>query len=88
MDKNSPVMALIEWVDSITAQPGWRWLEDAKDSPSLSHCKTIGWIIKEDAQEIRLAETISILDDDCQVNGVIAIPVKAITARKTLTFSA
>ena len=80
-------MAFIEWVDSISAEPGWCWIEDAKASPPLSHCKTIGWIINEDDQEVRLAETISTLDDDFQVNGVIAIPVKAIINRKSLTIS-
>lgn len=91
MAKNSPdqiVMALIEWVDSISAEPGWRWLDDAVDSPPLSHCKTIGWIINENDEEVRLAETISTLKDDYQVNGVIAIPVKSIIRREVLTSSA
>ena len=79
-------LVLVEWVDSFHLEAGWHWLEDLPER-RLGHCHSVGWVIREDDEQISLSETISDVGDSHQVSGIVTIPVCAITKRKTLTSS-
>ena len=74
MKKNKPVV--IHWLDSFGVSTDW-------DSPSKVKFKpvktqSVGWILKETKQYIRLAPNRTMRKNG-QVLGVIAIPRGAIT---------
>ena len=64
----------VEWIDAI-ADNGWSKMDDCED---VSHCKTIGYLIKETEEGICLASTIS--EKEC--NARITIPKQWIKRKK------
>ena len=74
----------VEWVDSFQLAAGWHWLEDLPEH-GLSRCHSVGWLIKEDENQIFVAETISEVEDGHQVAGVLVVPVCSIVEKKVLT---
>jgi len=75
----TPPLLRVEWVDAATLD-GWRGREDVLRSPGVAVCVTVGFLIHEDASELRLAQTVS----DGSVNGVMSIPVGMVKSRKRL----
>lgn len=68
----SPKLFYIEWLDAL-AQGEWH--EPKKED---LHCKTIGFIVYEDEQQIELAGTIT----DGMCNNSITLPKQMILKRK------
>ena len=75
-------LVAVEWMDSAQAQSGWRWLSEANLNVHL--CRSVGWLIGEDDELLRLAQTVSAIGDDYQVCGVMAIPIAPSLAAKLL----
>jgi hypothetical protein len=62
-------LVLIEWLDAVTDDAGWKKIEDVKKTrPPV--CKSVGWILKETKTHITIAATIH--GDDC--DGDVTIP--------------
>lgn len=78
-------LVAVEWMDSAQAESGWRWLSEANLNVHL--CRSVGWLIGEDDELLRLAQTVSAIGDDYQVCGVMAIPIRAIVGREAITSS-
>jgi len=68
-------LVLIEWLDAL-AQGEWH---EAKREDL--HCKTVGFVVYEDAQQIELAGTIT----EGMCNNSITIPKQMIVKRKAIT---
>lgn len=68
----SPKLIYIEWLDAL-AQGEWH---EAKKEDL--HCKTIGFLVYEDEQQIELAGTIT----DGMCNNSITLPKQMILKRK------
>jgi hypothetical protein len=68
-------LVLIEWLDAL-AQGEWH---EAKREDL--HCKTVGFVVYEDAQQIELAGTIT----EGMCNNSITIPKQMIVTRKAIT---
>jgi len=79
-----PRLVLVEWLDSRSPEPGWRYLEDG-DMPSHCKCVSVGYLVKDDTAEKIIAQSIGdVPDGPFQVNGLMAIPASAITAMRPL----
>lgn len=65
-----------EWIDAV-ASSGW---ESVEKKHQCDRCKTVGFLIAEDKNEITVAAAIS--DKEC--NSRITVPKKWITKRKEL----
>ena len=76
-DEAAPRMVCVEWEDSVHPRPKWEWLDELK-GPSVSLCRTVGWLMSEDSKQIRIALTLGGKGDECQVAGIMAIPAKAV----------
>lgn len=69
-------LVLVEWLDAL-AQGEWH---EAKREDL--QCKTVGFVVFEDDQQIELAGTIT----EGMCNNSITIPKQMITKRKAITF--
>jgi hypothetical protein len=70
----SSSLVLVEWLDAL-AQGEWH--EPKRED---LHCKTIGFVVYEDEQQIELAGTIT----DGMCNNSITIPKQMIVKRKAI----
>ena len=70
----SSSLVLIEWLDAL-AQGEWH--EPKRED---LHCKTVGFVVYEDEQQIELAGTIT----DGMCNNSITIPKQMIVKRKVI----
>jgi len=68
----SAKLVYIEWLDAL-AQGEWH---EAKKEDL--HCKSIGWVVYEDEQQIELAGTVT----DGMCNNSITLPKQMILKRK------
>lgn len=69
----------VEWVDA-KGSIGWEDLPDVIKEDSIDYCKSLGFLIHEDADQIILANSIS----GKQSNGRIAIPKKWLKKRRVV----
>ena len=67
-------LVLVEWLDAL-AQGEWH--EPKRED---LHCKTVGFVVYEDDQQLELAGTIT----DGMCNNSITIPKRMITKRKVI----
>lgn len=76
----SPLLVLIEWLDSGQPVPGWQWLEAIE--PRRPHlCVSVGFLMQDDASAKVLAPNLGASDgsgDWDQASGVITIPASAV----------
>ena len=86
MDSKLPPLVLIEWEDSAQAAPQWQWLS-AVEPPPVVKCQSVGFLIKDTAQEKALAISLGGSANEAQVSGVITIPSKAVLRMEALTSS-
>lgn len=72
-------LLIVEWWDH-TGDAGW---VDKPEKMKPSRCKTIGWLVNEDKDAIRLADTIS--DEGTEDEGVggISLILKACIIKRT-----
>jgi hypothetical protein len=70
----SSSLVLVEWLDAL-AQGEWH--EPKRED---LHCKTVGFVVYEDEQQIELAGTIT----DGMCNNSITIPKQMIVKRKVI----
>ena len=70
----SSSLVLIEWLDAL-AQGEWH--EPKRED---LHCKTVGFVVYEDEQQIELAGTVT----DGMCNNSITIPKQMIVKRKVI----
>lgn len=74
----SSSLVLVEWLDAL-AQGEWH--EPKRED---LHCKTVGFLVYEDEQQIELAGTIT----DGMCNNSITIPKQMIVKRKAIKLEA
>jgi len=74
-----PILVLIEWLDSRRGE-GWVRLEELDSS--VTHCRSVGWVIAKDAFSVTLAGHLG--DNPAQCCGDVTIPKKAICRMITL----
>lgn len=74
----SSSLVLVEWLDAL-AQGEWH--EPKRED---LHCKTVGFVVYEDEQQIELAGTIT----DGMCNNSITIPKQMIVKRKVIKLEA
>ncbi len=69
------VMAEVIWRDA-NSRNGWTNIEDAYNTLAPSWCKTIGYVLRDDAKEIVLAGSQSPADlySRAQVTELMAVP--------------
>lgn len=77
-DNNHPLL-IIHWVDSFGCVPDWQDLDGL--IPHITHPRSVGWLIAENADAILLGPNIS----DDQVVGQISIPKCSIKTAYHLT---
>jgi uncharacterized protein YfeS len=77
-DLDSAKLVLVEWLDAL-AQGEWH---EAKREDL--RCKTVGFVVYEDDEQIELAGTIT----DGMCNNSITIPKKMLTKRKEIKLEA
>ena len=70
-------LVYIEWVDATTSD-GWEKFDIHQHG--IDYCKSVGWLLHEDKQQIVMASTVS----DNQTNQRIAIPKAWIKKRRSL----
>lgn len=75
------------WVDSRGVNENWILISDTKDWRSLV-MRSVGYVIYEDVDEIRIAPHLGVEpdDDEDQVCGVMTIPKRAIDKVSDLGF--
>lgn len=69
----SPKLVLVEWLDSRRGE-GWVRLNELETT--LSHCRSVGWIIAKDSESVTLAGHIG--ENPAQCCGDLTIPKRAI----------
>lgn len=80
-------LVLVEWVDSHSGR-GWRDIDRIKETDSLLHARSVGWLLRETKEVILLASHITGEDNGnilLQASGDMCIPkvaVKKITVLK------
>lgn len=78
-------LVLIEWEDSCQPSSAWRYVDDL-DSPAVTRCKSIGWLV-QDANGVKvLAQTLGAIDGEEGVMacGVVRIPERSIIRKINL----
>ncbi len=63
-------MVEVEWVDSCT-NSGWKSREEHLESPGVSQCRTSGYLLRANRQEVRVVQS---LNDHGGAVDSIAIP--------------
>lgn len=76
MTKKQPKLMYVEWVDAV-ADVGW---DDDPEKVGISLIKSVGWLVKENKNEIVLAADYS----DGDTNRRMAIPKAWIRNKKPL----
>lgn len=76
MRKRQPKLMYVEWVDAV-ADVGW---DDEPEKVSVHLIKSVGWLVKDNKNEIVLAADYS----DGDTNRRIAIPKSWIRNKKPL----
>ena len=61
-------LVCVDWVDSALTI-GWKNIDSAEYG--ISHCRTVGWLVRDDAEEVRVAMSVS---DSGAVSEVMCIP--------------
>ena len=76
----------IEWEDSARSDGTWRFVEDWADiADQIVRCVSVGFLLHDGKEVIALAQNLGELDaPDAQASGVIRIPTKCVTRRKSL----
>jgi hypothetical protein len=71
-------LVLVEWVDSVVGTTGWGFLANAK--ASLTVCRSVGWLVRDDAKCKLLVAHVSEANEgvDAQGCGDVAIPSAAV----------
>ena len=82
-EEAEPQPVLVEWEDSAQALPMWQWLDNMK-GPSVVRCKSVGWLVRKNERELRLAVSLGGDGDECQAAGIIAIPARSVLKVVTL----
>ena len=72
-------IVLVEWLDSRIYLGTWQEEDCAKEMP-LSHCSSVGYLLHKDKDKMMLVTSCGNGD----VQGTLAIPVKAIKSVKVL----
>jgi hypothetical protein len=82
-----PIVA-IRWLDSSSPRTGWTRLAEWNGVGSLE-CVSVGFLVAEDGISKTVSPHLAYPDDReaCQGNGIIVIPVGAITSIETLATS-
>lgn len=78
-------LQLIEWVDSVGCASRWTTIQDPFPEIALSRCRSVGWIVHENAKAIVIVPHLADMGDSTQGQGDLTIPKCAITRRKTLS---
>ena len=75
----------LEWIDA-TSHSGNRWVDRERiiSASGVSLCKTIGFVLKEDADQITIITSIEAKYDS--VAGDITIPKCAIRKRRVVSW--
>lgn len=82
-----PSLVLVEWLDSRSPEPGWRFIEDG-DMPRVCECVSVGYLVKDGENEKILAQSLGdVSGGQMQANGLMAIPSRAVVAMRPLTSS-
>lgn len=63
-------LVLIKWIDAVTADHGWRSMDEVQKMKP-SKCQSVGWLLKKTATHVVLVSSIG--EGDC--DGDITIPV-------------
>lgn len=79
--KEYPVI-LVEWIDAI-AEIGWVGIDEIK--PEKSICKTIGFLIKENENELVLTNSLTQTED--QFSGYFSIPQGCIKEKWIINYN-
>lgn len=69
---------LVEWLDSNTVH-GWD-MSDGSDR-SVAHCSSVGFLLREDDEQVTIAQSISTLGS---VMNTLTIPRPAVVRMKIL----
>jgi len=85
-DPDYGTLELVEWVDSQATFTGWTLVEDIDPArPVVGVLKTVGWVIRENAAAILIAQNVGATDGGShQICHAMTIPKVAITARTRL----
>jgi hypothetical protein len=70
-------LVMIEWVDSAQPISSWQWIDEMPE-PSLTICRSVGWLVYDGEDVKSVAPNLSVSDDNAQVSGVIRIPTRCI----------
>ncbi len=79
-DETALRVVLVDWLDS-AGQAHWISESRAKEM-NLSHCTSVGFLMRDDAEQLVLAQSIDppgIGEELMNVNHVLAIPKIAVT---------
>jgi len=74
-------LVLIDWLDSYGCSSDWRHIESC--NPKVLHCRSVGWILYEDADCIVIVPHLSDSEHHSapqQACGDMTIPFKAIVS--------
>ena len=84
-EEAEPQPVLVEWEDSAQALPMWQWL-DNMEGPSVVRCRSVGWLVRKNERELRLAVSLGGDGDgdERQAAGIIAIPARSVLKVVTL----
>jgi hypothetical protein len=66
-------LVLVEWLDSRRGE-GWVRLDELEST--ITHCRSVGWIIAKDSQSVTLAGHLGKNPDQCC--GDVTIPKRSI----------
>lgn len=73
---NKYPIAYVEWVDS-KGMNAWTSLDEIE--PSVCKCISVGFLIKEKDDVLVVVPHITLTEKDNQGDGIIVIPMKAVT---------
>jgi hypothetical protein len=89
MIKSKFKLYVIEWIDSYNNEMGWEFIREIT-SPRDVICISVGWIIKENKNNIFIAPHISDIKNKNTLgmaNGGLTIPKCSIKKRKEIKYS-
>ena len=78
-------LVLVEWIDSVAGTTGWARLADAVVSPTM--CRSVGWLVQDDAQVKLLVPHLSEANKSAEAQGCgdMTIPSAAVVRIIALT---
>ena len=75
----TPRAVLVEWEDSVQPSPEWQFVADIPEQAAIVVIRSLGWLVKRDETELRVALALGgTPGDNQQVNGIAAIPVSCV----------